>query len=702
MRENVLYVLDNLYDAKDLIAINDLLNLKTPQELKELENTLNELIDEYLVFKTKKDKYILLKNCPYLKIGKYSSNKKNFGFVILDKEDDIYVRDEFSKGAIDGDIVLCEITGKGIKREGHINRIIKRDLHDLVGEIVLVNNKLSVRLSNEKLDLTLKMDDSINRCVEGQIVLISLDKKIGPKSYKASIKKVIGHKNDPGVDILSIAYMYDIEPNFSKEVEEELKSIPTQVNESDLVGRVDLTDEIIFTIDGKDTKDIDDAISLKKENDEYVLGVHIADVSNYVKENTALGDAAYERGTSNYLADTVIPMIPHQLSNGICSLNEGVLRLTMSCVMHINSHGKVTSYDIFKSYIKSSKKMNYTDVNNILMRDIVKEDYKPYKDILIMMNKLAHIIRQERISRGYLDFDLDEPKIVQDENGVAIDVIRDEREDGEKLIEDFMIIANETVATHIYNMDLPFIYRVHSDPSPEKISDFVNLLKILGYRLNTRINEITPIKMQHILTEISDKKEFKVLSSLLLRSMKKAEYSKENIGHFGLGSKAYTHFTSPIRRFPDLTVHRLLKKYLYEKDYSMTTISTLNSMLEQIAKHSSDKEVAAVNAERAVDDMKMAEYMESHIGEEYDGMITSVTNFGFYVELDNMIEGLVHIKTIKGDYYNYVPDRLALIGKSTKKTYTIGDIVHVKCTNASKKTMLIDFEICEAKNGNKK
>ena len=702
MRENVLYVLDNLYDAKDLIAINDLLNLKTPQELKELENTLNELIDEYLVFKTKKDKYILLKNCPYLKIGKYSSNKKNFGFVILDKEDDIYVRDEFSKGAIDGDIVLCEITGKGIKREGHINRIIKRDLHDLVGEIVLVNNKLSVRLSNEKLDLTLKMDDSINRCVEGQIVLISLDKKIGPKSYKASIKKVIGHKNDPGVDILSIAYMYDIEPNFSKEVEEELKSIPTQVNESDLVGRVDLTDEIIFTIDGKDTKDIDDAISLKKENDEYVLGVHIADVSNYVKENTALGDAAYERGTSNYLADTVIPMIPHQLSNGICSLNEGVLRLTMSCVMHINSHGKVTSYDIFKSYIKSSKKMNYTDVNNILMRDIVKEDYKPYKDILIMMNKLAHIIRQERISRGYLDFDLDEPKIVQDENGVAIDVIRDEREDGEKLIEDFMIIANETVATHIYNMDLPFIYRIHSDPSPEKISDFVNLLKILGYKLNTRINEITPIKMQHILTEISDKKEFKVLSSLLLRSMKKAEYSKENIGHFGLGSKAYTHFTSPIRRFPDLTVHRLLKKYLYEKDYSMTTISTLNSMLEQIAKHSSDKEVAAVNAERAVDDMKMAEYMESHIGEEYDGMITSVTNFGFYVELDNMIEGLVHIKTIKGDYYNYVPDRLALIGKSTKKTYTIGDIVHVKCTNASKKTMLIDFEICEAKNGNKK
>ena len=702
MRENVLNVLDNLYDAKDLIAINDLLNLKTPQELKELENTLNELIDEYLVFKTKKDKYILLKNCPYLKIGKYSSNKKNFGFVILDKEDDIYVRDEFSKGAIDGDIVLCEITGKGIKREGHINRIIKRDLHDLVGEIVLVNNKLSVRLSNEKLDLTLKMDDSINRCVEGQIVLISLDKKIGPKSYKASIKKVIGHKNDPGVDILSIAYMYDIEPNFSKEVEEELKSIPTEVNESDLVGRVDLTDEIIFTIDGKDTKDIDDAISLKKENDEYVLGVHIADVSNYVKENTALGDAAYERGTSNYLADTVIPMIPHQLSNGICSLNEGVLRLTMSCVMHINSHGKVTSYDIFKSYIKSSKKMNYTDVNNILMRDIVKEDYKPYKDILIMMNKLAHIIRQERISRGYLDFDLDEPKIVQDENGVAIDVIRDEREDGEKLIEDFMIIANETVATHIYNMDLPFIYRVHSDPSPEKISDFVNLLKILGYRLNTRINEITPIKMQHILTEISDKKEFKVLSSLLLRSMKKAEYSKENIGHFGLGSKAYTHFTSPIRRFPDLTVHRLLKKYLYEKDYSMTTISTLNSMLEQIAKHSSDKEVAAVNAERAVDDMKMAEYMESHIGEEYDGMITSVTNFGFYVELDNMIEGLVHIKTIKGDYYNYVPDRLALIGKSTKKTYTIGDIVHVKCTNASKKTMLIDFEICEAKNGNKK
>ena len=343
--------------------------------------------------------------------------------------------------------------------------------------------------------------------------------------------------------------------------------------------------------------------------------------------------------------------------------------------------------------------MTYSKVNNILMRDIVDPEYAPFVNTLKAMNELAHILRKEKIARGYIDFNLSEPEIIQDENGKAIDVVKVVREDGEKMIEDFMIAANETVASHIYNMDLPFIYRVHGEPKSEKIDDFVSLLKLLGYQLQTRVINLNPKTMQNILKELDDKPEFAILSSMLLRSMKKAEYSKENTGHFGLASKAYTHFTSPIRRFPDLTVHRLLKKYLVEKDFSMQTIDYLNNNLVTIAEHSSEREVASQEAERDVADMKMAEYMESHIGECYNAIIDSVTSYGFYVELDNLVEGLVHVNNLKGDYYEYVPDLLSLIGKSTKKTYRIGDKVYVRCINASKETSLIDFEIVEDQNG---
>ncbi len=703
MKEQVLKLLENIHEAKDLITINDMLGFTTAEELKELSDTLDELVDEYIVFKTKKDKYILLKNCPSLKIGKFSANKKGFGFVILNKEDDLYIGKEDMNGAIQDDIVLAEVIRKGVKPEGHIIRIIKRDLHNLVGEIIETKKGLGVKLDEEKLDLELKIDkDSLKNCVPGHKVLIKLVKELGKKRYLAKIIKILGHKDDPGMDILSIAYKYQIDPDFGSEVEEELQEIPTEVKESELISRRDLTNWQIFTIDGDHTKDIDDAISLTKEEENYILGVHIADVSNYVKENTALGDAAYERGTSNYLANTVIPMLPHKLSNGICSLNEGVIRLTMSCVMKISPAGKIIDYDIFESYIKSSKKMTYSKVNDILMRDIVDPEYTPFVNTLKEMNKLAHILRKEKIARGYIDFNLSEPEIIQDENGKAIDVVKVIREDGEKMIEDFMIAANETVASHIYNMDLPFIYRVHGEPKSEKIDDFVNLLKLLGYQLQTRVIDLNPKTMQNILKELDDKPEFSILSSMLLRSMKKAEYSKENTGHFGLASKAYTHFTSPIRRFPDLTVHRLLKKYLVEKDFSMQTIDYLNNSLVTIAEHSSEREVASQEAERDVADMKMAEYMEEHIGECYNAIIDSVTSYGFYVELENLVEGLVHVNNLKGDYYEYVPELLSLIGKSTKKTYRIGDKVYVRCINASKETSLIDFEIVEEKNGNSK
>ena len=703
MKQEILNKLENIHEAKTLIEINDLLGLKTADELRELQETLNKLVEEYLVFYTKKEKYILLKNCPSLKIGQISINKKGFGFVILPNEEDIYIDASNLNNAIHGDIVLCEVIKNGLKKEGKIIRTLKRELKNVVGEVIYQDDEKYLKLDDDKLNITVKLDpDYAHNCVEGHKVLVELTKELKKKVYLGTVLKIIGHKNDPKVDILSIAYKYGIYEDFPEEVIKQLDTIPDEVSPDELKNRRDLTDRIIFTIGGDDTRDIDDAISLEMNGENYVLGVHIADVSNYVKENTPLGDEAFKRGTSSYLADTVIPMLPHKLSNGICSLNEGVIRLSMSCVMEFDNQGKLVNYDIFQSYIKSRKKMTYKKVNDIIERGIVAEDYKPFAETLIKMNELAHILRRMKERRGYIDFDLDEAKIIQDENGVAIDVIKRVREAGELLIEDFMIAANECVATHIYNMDLPFIYRIHENPKPEKVEDFLNMVNLLGYHLHTKITNITPYTMQRVLEELADKKEFPILSTLLLRSMRKAEYSKENLGHFGIASKAYTHFTSPIRRYPDLEVHRLLKKYLVENDMSMSTIDFLNTALVEVASHSSEREVAAQNAERDVDDMKMAEYMEKNVGKTYVGTISSVTSFGFFVELDNLIEGLVHISTLKKDYYNYVPELLSIIGKSTKKTYRLGDKVKVICTAASKETAMIDFEIVEDKDGNKK
>ncbi len=705
MKKQVLDLLENIHEAKELIEINDMLGYKTAADLEELQKVLNELIEEYIVFYTKKGKYILLKNCPSLKIGKLSVTKKGFGFLILDKEDDLYIDVKNMNGAIHDDIVLVEAFSSGVRKEGRVIRVLKRDLKNLVGEICFADNgKCFLKLDDEKRNVTVELTkESVANCVDGHKVLVKIIKQVSNRKYIGAVEEIIGHKNDPGTDILTIAYKYGIYQNFGNEVENELLSIPNEVSEKELVGRRDLTGDVIFTIDGDDTKDIDDAIGIKVlNNGNYELGVHIADVSNYVRENTALGDAAYERGTSSYLADTVIPMLPHKLSNGICSLNEGVIRLSMSCVMEIDHKGKVVNYDIFPSYIKSRKKMTYKKVNDVIVRGIIDPEYKPFADDLLKMNELHKILRKEKNSRGYINFDLDEAKIVQDENGKAIDVVKRVREEGEMLIEDFMIAANETVANHIYQMDLPFLYRVHDTPKPEKIEEFMNLVSILGYKLHGRINDFSPLAIQNILEQLKDKKEFDILSSLLLRSMRKAQYSKDNIGHFGLASKAYTHFTSPIRRYPDLVVHRLLKKYLIENDMSMTTIQTLENNLVEIAQHSSEREVAAIDAERDVLDMKMAEYMEEHIGEEYEGTIDTITNFGFFVQLPNLVEGLVHVQTLKGDYYNYIPELLAMIGKNTKKMYRLGDKVKVKCIGASKETSMIDFELVKVdENGDK-
>ena len=704
MKEKILEILKEETKGQNINEINNKLHLRGMEEITELEDNLKELVTEGILHMSKNREYMLMSNTKSLKVGKLRINKNGNGFVECEPED-IFVHSNDLNGAINGDFVEVEIKTRlnDPEPEGYIRNVLKRDLKNVVGEMVKDKKTLAFKPDDEKLNIAVKLTkESMKGCVEGHKVIISIIKEIGNRTFLGKVEKIIGHKNDPGVDILTIAAKHSIETEFSEEVKRELKNIPDEVCESDLIGRTDLTKEMIFTIDGDDTKDIDDAISVKRDGKNYVLGVHIADVSNYVKVGSALYDSAFSRGTSSYLADTVIPMIPHQLSNGICSLNPEVIRLTISCVMTIDGNGKVISYDIFPSYIKSRKQMTYKNVNKILDENIIPEGYGEFADTLKLMHELSKILRQEKINRGYIDFGIDEAKVIQDENGKAIDIVKRVQGTGEKLIEDFMIAANETVATHISNLDLPFIYRVHDLPNAEKIEDFSNLIKQMGYQIHTNLNKITPVTMQKLLNEFRDKDEFVILSDMLLRSMKKAIYSTNNIGHFGLASKNYTHFTSPIRRFPDLTVHRLLRTYLFENRIDMETINFNAKYLIDVADHSSETEVNSVEAERDVLDMKMAEYMESHIGEEYEGIISGVTNFGMFVELDNLIEGLVHISTLDG-FYTYVPEMLSLISANKKNKYRIGDKVKIIVTNANKNQGIIDFELVKGeKNGNSK
>ena len=699
MKEKIIEILKDETKAKSVNEINDKLGLTKVEEIEELENVLEEMTKDGIIHESKKHEFLLMKNTKTLKCGHLSINRSGNGFVDIPGEEDIFIRNEFLHGAIDGDFVEVDFVKYQGEMEGRVIKILKRDIKNVVGEMIKIKNKLTFKPDNDKLDIVVKLTkDSIRQCVEGHKVVVTIIREIGTRMFLGKVTKIIGHKNDPGVDILSIALRHGIETEFNNAVIKELETIPDEVKPEELKGRKDLTYEMIFTIDGDDTKDIDDAISLEKNNDNYILGVHIADVSHYVCVGTQLYETAFSRGTSSYLADTVIPMIPHQLSNGICSLNPEVVRLTISCVMTINPKGKVIDYDVFPSYIKSNKQMTYKNVNKILMEDTVPEDYEPYAEKLKEMNELAKILRAEKMSRGYIDFGLDEAKVIQDENGKAIDIVKRTRGDGENLIEDFMIVANETIATHINNMDLPFIYRVHDLPNAEKIEDFKNLINQMGYQIHTNMSKLTPMTMQHILEELKDKKEFAILSDMLLRSMKKAVYSTNNIGHFGLASQNYTHFTSPIRRFPDLTVHRLLRTYLFEQRIDLETINFNQKYLIDVATNSSEMEVAATEAERDVLSMKMAEYMEDHIGEQYQGIISGVTNFGFFVELENLVQGLVHISTLDG-YYNYVPEILSLVRDDNGKKYRIGDEVTVVVTAASKENSTVDFEVVGVSNG---
>lgn len=694
MENKIIEILKCNNGALTVPEIETELGLDSVEDLKELLKVLNKLEEEYKIYRTKKDKYMLFNNSN-LKVGKLLSTKKGYGFVDIEGDEDVFVEQSNLNGAINNDQVIVEITSKkGLKLEGRIVKVIERKLKQFVGKVYFKKNKCLIDLDDKKVNLNIIVDeDKTLGAVSGHKVLVRLLNKIDNFNYKGAIIKILGHVDDPGVDILSIAAKYEIEDEFPEEVKEELKNIPNAVLEEELEGRIDLREKQIFTIDGDDTKDIDDAISIEKlDNGNYKLGVHIADVSYYVKEHSALDEEAYKRGTSTYLANTVIPMLPHELSNGICSLNPNVDRLAISCIMEIDNTGEVVDYEILESVIKSNIQMTYKKVNSILEENIVPEGYEPYVDSLNLMKELADILRANKVRKGYIDFDIDEAKIITDENGEAIDVKLRERGTGEKIIEDFMIAANETVARHITYLEYPFIYRVHGEPNEEKINNFLNFISILGYHVH-KMKKITPKSMQELLGELKDVKEYPILSALLLRSMQKAVYDSNNIGHFGLASKCYTHFTSPIRRYPDTTVHRLLRTYIFNKNINADTIKYWEQKLVPLAEHTSERERASIECEREVDDMKMAEYMEKHIGEEYTGIVSGVMSFGLFIELPNKIEGLVRIDDLKDDYYRYDESTFSLIGNKNKRGYRLGDEVTVIVKAASKINHTVDFII---------
>ena len=693
MESKILEILSGKNKSLTIMEINDLLGLHTIEEYQELEKTLNRLcMEAQIYYSEKKKRYTLFSNTNYMK-GKLIVNPKGYGFVILDDNDreDIFINSRNMLDAKSNDIVLVEYINKHNK-EGKVTKVIKRDESNLVGLFDSEKGIDYVILDKKEYGKYIIPKGFSKGAVPGHKVLVR--RLFNGAFNEAEVIKIIGHKNDVGIDILSYVYEYGFDPTYSDDVMAEVEKIPSEVSEEEMLSRTDLRDKMIFTIDGKDTKDIDDAISIEKiDNDKYILGVHIADVSHYVKRGSYLDDDAYERGTSVYLVDRVVPMLPHKLSNGICSLNPNVDRLAMSCVMEINGKGYVSNYQIFKSVIRSKKQMNYDDVNSILEDNVIPSGYEEYVDTLRIMNELSNILRKKMVRHGYIEFNIKEPKIIVDDSCHPVDIKICEQRTGEKLIENFMIVANETVAGFIEDKNLPGIYRVHDKPNKEKLIEYLKFLSIKGYNIKADVNRFSPKDYQNIINKFKNDPARDILGTLAIQTMSKAKYSDINIGHYGIASKRYSHFTSPIRRYPDLTLHRLLKDYLGTPNSKL--IDSWRKSLPGISIQTSKKELDSVDCERDVEKMKKAEYMMDHIGEVYTGVISGIMDFGFFVMLDNTVEGLVRLDSLKGDYYSYNKNRYMIIGKNKGKMYTYGDVVKVEVIAASKDTSQVDFVLSE-------
>ncbi|MGM9971033.1 MAG: ribonuclease R [Anaeroplasmataceae bacterium] len=663
----------------------------THLSIKEVSDILNKLESEDKIYTNKALYYVKLK-------GTISINSKGFGFIKEENsEKEYFVSIDNLNGAYNNDFVsfyvLPSYTNK--KDEARVIDILKRNNEHIYGVLIFKKRKKGTEyyiVSRDKNFDTraLVLESDLNGAVEGNIVVGDLI--YNNQKLTAKISKIVGHKDDPGVDISLVALQYGFEKEFSSEAIIESKTIPDSVDINNYKERVDFTNDLIITIDGDDSKDFDDAVCLKVlSNGNYKLYVHIADVSEYVKENSPLDHEAYKRGTSVYLADRVIPMLPHKLSNGICSLNEGVNRLVLSCIMEIDKNGNLVGYDICEGIIKSTHRMTYSKVNKMLISND-SELINEYSDIYPMlknMEDLSKIIRNKRTKNGALDFDVPEYKITLDENGNPIEFILRERNTAELLIEDFMLMANQTIAYHMNIAGIPSVYRIHENPDQEKLNNVFSLIRNLGYKVLNTKNEIKPKMIQTLMNSLKDTDEYLVINNMVLRAMMKAKYKEQCLGHYGLAFKYYCHFTSPIRRYPDLMVHRLLKKLMLHPSNNFDNdIIYYQAILPDICEQCSIQERKSVECEREVNDMLSTMYMSKYIGNSYNGIVSSITKFGMYVTLENGIEGLVHISNMNG-YYVYNEKQMTLVGQN--HLYKIGDHVRIVVYNTNKKERTIDF-----------
>ncbi len=641
-------------------------------------------------------------------IGTYRKNQKGFGFVkIEDQEDEIYISRENSKNALNGDTVAIKIIAEkegDKKQEGKIVKIVRHEKDTVVGTFQKSRNFAFVVPDDKNFGTDIFISKANwGKARDKKKVLVQILKYPEKgKNAEGKVIEVLGGINEAGVDMLSLIKQYELPYKFPDEVVAEAKAYGDKIDPSDLPRRRDLRNDIIFTIDGEDAKDLDDAIHVEKlENGNYKLDVHIADVSHYVREKTELDKEAYLRGTSIYMLGRVIPMLPRELSNGICSLNAGEDRYTLSCSMEITPKAKIVSSDIYKGVIRVTERMCYTDVQKILDRsdETVLKRYEKYISYFDLMAELANILKAKRKENGYLNLEIPESKIILDENGVAIDVKKYETYFANEIIEQFMLIANETVAEKFYWLHAPFIYRNHEAPDVDKVKELNKSLYNFGYKIKISKEEIIyPNEFAKILEDVKGKDEEKVVSNIILRTLRVAKYEAENKGHFGIASKYYCHFTSPIRRYPDLFIHRIISKYL-DNDYLVNDfwIKKYEKRAEKKAENCSERERVATKVEREAEDIKKAEFMESKIGEEYEGIVSSVTNFGIFVELDNTVEGLIRYEKLGDEYFIYNEEKRQAIGEHTGKVYQIGDKVKIRVANASKLMRQIDFEICEEK-----
>ncbi|MCB2295355.1 ribonuclease R [Clostridium algoriphilum] len=671
------------------------------KDIKGFAAVLAEMEIDGDIVKTKTEYYGIPERMG-LVVGKFQGHQRGFGFVIAEIErPDIFIPADNVNGAMNGDKVLAKVLkeeNKGKKCEGEIAKVIERSNKTIIGIYQDSSNFGFVVADDKRIAQDIFIPKSERSGAKtGQIVIAEITQwPEQRRNPEGKIIEILGNKGDTGIDILAIIKKHKLPEEFPPNVEAYAANINEEIPEEEYKRRTDLRDLRMVTIDGEDAKDLDDAVSIEVlANGNYRLGVHIADVSHYVKEKNTLDKEAFKRATSVYLIDRVIPMLPKKLSNGVCSLNPKVERLALSCIMEIDKNGKSIDHEIVESIIKTNERMTYTDVTKILKdkdeETIKKYDYL-YEDFK-HMEELCSILNKKRMGRGAIDFDFDECKIILNEFGKPVDIVPYERGIANRVIEEFMLTANETIAEHMFWLNVPFVYRIHEDPDEEKLMRFSEFAHNLGYAVKWG-NEVHPRMLQDILKKVKGKKEEMVVSTLLLRSMMKAKYSPECVGHFGLAAKYYCHFTSPIRRYPDLMIHRIIKEVI-NGGLSEARTERLQKEVEVASKQSSDMERVAMEAERDVDDLKKAEYMSERIGEEFNGIISSVTNFGLFVELPNTIEGLVHMTSLDDDYYVFDERHLTLIGERTNKTYKLGEEVKIVVSKVDLTSHEIYFEMVE-------